>query len=77
MQDSPDEQKEDAEKLSDEALRRLAVRYSKQVVQTRTSTNKVYLRNPYIAEDTRRRANGVCQLCGQPAPFTDENGKPT
>ena len=76
MQDSPDELKMDAEKLSDIALRRLAERYSKQTVKTRTSTSKVYIRNPYIAEDAKRRAKGICRLCGLLAPFADKNGNP-
>lgn len=76
MQDSPDEQKADAEKLSDVALNRLAIRYSKQTVKSRTLKSKVYIRNQYIAEYIKRRAKGICQLCGQPAPFSDINGAP-
>ena len=33
-------------------------------------------RNQYIAEFTKERANGVCDLCGKEAPFKDKNGKP-
>jgi len=35
-----------------------------------------YQRNEYVAEEARRRANGVCQLCEQPAPFTNKSGIP-
>ena len=30
----------------------------------------------YVAEFSRRRANGHCQLCGLPAPFTDKANEP-
>lgn len=33
-------------------------------------------RNQFIAEYTKNRANGICDLCGEPAPFFDRNGKP-
>jgi len=35
-----------------------------------------YVRDPRVARETLRRANGVCELCGQPAPFRDINGEP-
>lgn len=41
------------------------------IVQT-----KVYHRDPTIAAYVKKRAKGVCQLCGLPAPFTDKNGEP-
>ena len=33
-------------------------------------------RNQYIAEFTKERAKGICDLCGNEAPFKDKNGKP-
>ena len=33
-------------------------------------------RNQYIAEYTKERAKGICDLCGKEAPFRDKNGKP-
>ena len=33
-------------------------------------------RNPYVVSYTLRRANGVCELCEQPAPFNEPNGEP-
>lgn len=33
-------------------------------------------RSPDVAAYTRQRANGVCDLCGQNAPFIDKNGIP-
>jgi len=37
---------------------------------------KYYYRNPTIAAYVKKRANGFCQLCGQKAPFYDENQEP-
>lgn len=36
---------------------------------------KEYDRNPVIAEHVKKLANGICQLCDQPAPF-EKNGIP-
>ncbi len=33
-------------------------------------------RNPYVVAYTLRRANDVCELCEQPAPFNRPNGEP-
>lgn len=33
-------------------------------------------RNPYISELAKRKASGICQLCGNPAPFKDIDGNP-
>ena len=49
---------------------------TKENVEYRTVSSNVYIRNQDIAEYTKRRAKGVCQLCGQQAPFNDKNGNP-
>lgn len=36
----------------------------------------VYNRDPVIAAAVKERANGRCDLCGQPAPFNSANGFP-
>lgn len=33
-------------------------------------------RNPYVSEYTKKRANGICDLCGNKAPFNDKFGFP-
>lgn len=33
-------------------------------------------RNQYIAEYTKERSKGICDLCGVEAPFKDKNGRP-
>ena len=53
---------------------------AKESQSTRTSVretiSQTYKRNPYIAEYAKRRANGVCQLCGISAPFKNKLGEP-
>lgn len=41
-----------------------------------TISKKHYERNPHVAEYSKRRANGVCQLCNNRAPFPDKDGSP-
>lgn len=33
-------------------------------------------RNPYVSAYTKDRANGVCDLCGEYAPFMDQDNRP-
>ena len=35
-----------------------------------------YSRNAEVVKVAKARANGICQLCGHPAPFQDSKGKP-
>lgn len=68
--------KKEVKKLSLEELKILAENYSKKEVPKRNVMNSTYIRDEIIAEYTKRRANGICQLCGKEAPFCDENGQP-
>ena len=36
----------------------------------------VYERDQIVSEYTKRKANGICQLCNQPAPFNNRDGDP-
>ena len=36
----------------------------------------MFNRDPVIAAAVKERANGQCDLCGQPAPFNNANGFP-
>lgn len=65
-----------AQTLPDEQLREKALteQYRHELPQ-RIITTKWY-RSPYIAQEAKRRAHGICQLCGQPAPFKDANNQP-
>ncbi|ARJ25114.1 restriction endonuclease [Bacillus mycoides] len=37
---------------------------------------EMYQRNEFVAEFSKRRANGMCELCEQKAPFEDKKGNP-
>ena len=43
---------------------------------SRSVITKQYQRNEYVAEEAKRRANGVCQLCNEAAPFSNKSGQP-
>ena len=45
-------------------------------VSYRNTKAKYYIRSDAIAQLAKRLANGICQLCEQPAPFKDKNGEP-
>ena len=42
----------------------------------RKATSSVFVRSEKVIRETKRRAHGLCQLCGKPAPFNDKEGKP-
>lgn len=63
-------------KISNDTLKMKINSTTKENVEYRTVSSNVYIRNQDIAEYTKRRAKGVCQLCGQQAPFNDKNGNP-
>jgi len=42
----------------------------------REQRTAAYIRSSEVVRETRKRANGICQLCGQPAPFIDPKGNP-
>ena len=41
-----------------------------------TTVSVTFARNRYVAELTKRRARGKCELCRQPAPFTSTSDEP-
>ena len=45
-------------------------------ISYRTIKTTTYIRDPYIAEYAKLRADGFCQLCGEKAPFYTKNNKP-
>jgi len=67
--------KKEAKRLSTEELQKRA-KHSKKGVGVRQVTTTTYERNEYVSEYAKRRANGVCQLCEDPAPFKDKKGEP-
>lgn len=73
---SDEEKTKHAESLDINDLKILARRQSKKKPKEITSTVIQRVRDPYIAEYARRRADGICQLCGNPAPFNRSDGTP-
>lgn len=56
-------------------LRNKAIQHSNSG-QQRSQNTTTYMRDRYVSEYAKQRANGVCQLCNLPAPFIDGDGKP-
>ena len=61
--------------MSDTELRKKAAAASTKT-KSSTTVNVVYERNRYVAELAKRRADGVCELCRKPAPFTNASNEP-
>jgi 5-methylcytosine-specific restriction protein A len=64
-----------AKRLSDKELLKRAI-CSRKSAGARNLLSTVFEANVYVAELAKRRAEGICQLCGQPAPFKDKKGEP-
>ena len=64
-----------ATKLSDEEVERRANR-AKKKPGTRNTVSQQHERDPWVAEHAKRIANGICQLCQNPAPFNNNAGDP-
>ena len=45
-------------------------------VKKKETVSTCFERNREVVRVTRERANGICQLCHEPAPFNDKNGNP-
>jgi len=65
-----------AEKLSLSNLQKRAKQNESDKVSSRKVISNVFIRDAFVAEYAKRRANGVCQLCGQKAPFSNREGNP-
>jgi len=44
--------------------------------QRKSSMTSYFTRSSEVVRITKKRANGICQLCGQAAPFSDNHGNP-
>lgn len=64
-----------AKKLSPEELRQKAMRSHSRVGERKVQSTQ-YERDPYVSQYTKHRANGVCDLCLESAPFRDKNSDP-
>lgn len=75
IDDSYNEQLKIASKLTLEELKNRALASSTES-NVRMTSSKTYVRSAYIAEYTKRCADGICQLCNSNAPFKDRQGRP-
>jgi 5-methylcytosine-specific restriction protein A len=64
-----------AKRLTDGELERRATSSSRKP-GTRSTSSLQYDRDPWVVEYAKRRANGVCQLCKESAPFNNNKGEP-
>lgn len=64
-----------AAKLSDNELHQRA-KNAPAKTGSRPAVTTQYGRSPYVAEYAKRRANGICELCQEPAPFQTPKGEP-
>ena len=71
---SDEEREAHAKSLSLDDLERIAIDQKQNEPKSFTSYVTQIKRDPYIAEFAKRRANGICQLCGLPAPFNNPDG---
>lgn len=59
----------------EDLLKRALERNGEETYYRQVKSN-AYVRNPYVAAYSKMRARGICQLCGKPAPFKDNEGNP-
>ncbi len=59
-----------------DSLKDAAIKHSSDEPTTKEVATKQINRNTNVADYAKARANGICQLCGKPAPFNDANGNP-
>lgn len=76
IKDNYEQKEKQAKRLSNDELHRKAVENQSSKTSIRKTATKTYERNAYVSEYAKRRANGVCQLCEEPAPFNNKKGEP-
>jgi len=64
-----------AKRLSDKELKKRAENSSKKI-GSRKVVSTQFERSVWVAENAKRKAKGICQLCNQPAPFVNLNKEP-
>jgi len=62
--------------LSDAELKLRAEQNQSRLASSRNVNSQAYIRDEFVAEYAKRKANGKCQLCGQSAPFLDKENQP-
>lgn len=71
-----EEKEKHAQSLTLDELKRIAKGQQTKKPKQITATVTQAVRDPYIAEYAKRRAKGICQLCGKKAPFKRPDGEP-
>ena len=66
------EDNQDIERSVEVSVQRVISGEAKRVAHT----VHTYTRNAEVVKAAKARANGICQLCGNPAPFVDAKGLP-
>ncbi len=56
-------------KIPDQELEKKAIQLQTFKPSMRRTISQTYERNPYVTEYAKRRADGICELCEQEAPF--------
>ena len=64
------------EKMTMAQLEKVATNSGKKHPEKIVSQSSQYKRDPFVAEYAKLRANGICQLCRQKAPFRTKKGIP-
>ena len=62
--------------MSDDKLKKAAASAGNKQPRQSSSTTTTYERDGVVAEHTKRRANGICDLCGNTAPFKNKKHEP-
>ncbi|MBS6006897.1 MAG: HNH endonuclease [Clostridium baratii] len=70
-----EKQLKEAQKLSPNELKKKA-KASKGKCPRRSVKSEIYIRDQDVALYVKNRANGTCDLCNLPAPFTNSKGEP-
>ena len=64
----------------DSQIEQLTESYVQKVVSgsggRKSTITSSFIRNANVVRETKKRANGTCQYCNQPAPFFDKKGVP-
>lgn len=76
ISEDENEQIEQAARMSIEQLRSVAASRESIAPEKHMVPTQQYKRDNFIAELSKRQAKGICQLCGNPAPFITSEGKP-
>lgn len=63
------------QKLSDKELNTAAKNAGSKNPKKRNVNTTTYDRDEVVVENTKRRANGICDLCGNKAPFKNKNNE--